>query len=145
MTYITVGELAQRAGVSPRTIKYWEEKGIFQAETRTEGGFRLYPEIYVLFCDLVRDLQNFGYKLEEIKDVADMFRRFYAVSRNPEDFSADEVLEDLTRMQEAIDALKKRMELLKAGIRRWEAYAAEKSAEIRRLSLLFRKGGDRKD
>ena len=45
--YLTVGDLAERSGVSPRTIKHWEDKGIIEPDMRTEGGFRLYSEAYV--------------------------------------------------------------------------------------------------
>ena len=45
--YLTVGSLAERVGVSPRTLKHWEDKGIIEPEIRSEGGFRLYPEVYV--------------------------------------------------------------------------------------------------
>ncbi len=39
-------------------------------DMRTEGGFRLYSESYVFLCQLIRDLQLFGYTLEEIKAVS---------------------------------------------------------------------------
>ncbi len=42
--FLTVGNLAERSGVSPRTIKHWEDKGIIGPDMRTEGGFRLYPD-----------------------------------------------------------------------------------------------------
>ena len=65
--YLTVGGLAERSGVSPRTIKHWEDKGVIEPDMRTEGGFRLYSDSYVFLCQLIRDLQLFGYTLEEIK------------------------------------------------------------------------------
>jgi DNA-binding transcriptional MerR regulator len=40
--YLTVGDLAERVGLSPRTIKHWEDKGIIEPDMRSEGGFRLY-------------------------------------------------------------------------------------------------------
>ena len=131
--YLTVGELAQRAEISPRAIKYWEEKGIFEAQTRTDGGFRLYPEIYVLFCHLVKDLQNFGVRLEEIKEVADMFREFHAISQHIEACDPEAAAGRLETMQQKMVQLRTRMEELKAGIKRWERTMAEKSKEIEHL------------
>ena len=55
--YITISSLAEQVGVSPRTIKHWEEKGIIESEMRSAGGFRLYSQIYVYMCKLVKDLQ----------------------------------------------------------------------------------------
>ena len=41
-SYLTVGNLADKIGVSPRTIKHWEDKGIIEPDMRSDGGFRLY-------------------------------------------------------------------------------------------------------
>jgi DNA-binding transcriptional MerR regulator len=147
--YLTVGELAQRADVSPRTIKYWEEKGIFEPETRTDGGFRLYPEVFVLFLSLIKDLQNFGYRLEQIREVADMFRQFSRIAQDaagpgPAAIPPAEAEAQLTRMQEKIAELTARMNGLKEGIKRWEQYTAEKGKEIDRLLGQVRKAQRRK-
>ncbi len=131
--YLTVGELARNAEVSARTIKYWEEKEIFSPHTRSEGGFRLYPEQYILFCKLIKDLQNFGYRLEEIREVADMFREFYTISLDLHHFSMNETRGKLERMKTKIAELKSRMNGLKSGIKRWEQYTIEKSREIERF------------
>ena len=34
MKYLTVGELANRLEINPRTIKYWEEKGIIEPDKK---------------------------------------------------------------------------------------------------------------
>ena len=83
-SFLTVGNLAERSGVSPRTIKHWEDKGIIEPDMRTEGGFRLYSESYVFLCQLIRDLQLFGYTLEEIKAVSDDVRTLLAIEADPE-------------------------------------------------------------
>ena len=38
--YLTVGSLAEKVNISPRTIKHWEDKGILEPDMRSEGGFR---------------------------------------------------------------------------------------------------------
>lgn len=38
-----IGELAQRTGVSVRSLRYYEQQGLLAAE-RTSGGHRVYPE-----------------------------------------------------------------------------------------------------
>ena len=48
--FLTVGDLADHVGVSPRAIKHWEDKGIIEPDMRSEGGSRLYSENYVYLC-----------------------------------------------------------------------------------------------
>jgi DNA-binding transcriptional MerR regulator len=128
--YLTIGNLAERVGLSPRTIKHWEDKGIIEPDMRSEGGFRLYSGAYVYLCELVRDLQLFGYTLEEIKDGSDYFRYFLALQDNPEAFPKAEVSAKLDAMLGEIKVLFDKMDLLEKGIKRWEDLLKKKRKEI---------------
>jgi DNA-binding transcriptional MerR regulator len=138
---LTVGNLAERSGVSPRTIKHWEEKGIIEPDMRTEGGFRLYSESFVFLCQLIRDLQLFGYTLEEIKAVSDDVRTFVAIEAEPASFPPAEVEKRLAAMLEAIRALFDKMKLLEEGIERWEDLLKKKRKDILALQARNRKRG----
>jgi DNA-binding transcriptional MerR regulator len=131
--YLTVGNLAEMAGVSPRTIKYWEDKGIIEPDMRTEGGFRLYSKVFVYLCKLVQDLQLFGYTLEEIKVVSDYFRDFMAFEERMESFDKKEVSAKLDAMVEAIQTLFAKMKQLREGIERWDSLLKKKKKEILNL------------
>ena len=131
--YLTVGDLAERVGLSPRTIKHWEDKGIIEPDMRSEGGFRLYSSVYVYLCELVRDLQLFGYSLEEIKEASDYFRYFLALQENPEAFPKAEVSSQLEAMLTEIKALFDKMGLIQKGIGRWEDLLKKKRKEILEL------------
>ena len=131
--YLTVGELAEQSGVSPRTIKHWEDKGVIEPDMRTEGGFRLYSGAYIYLCKLIRDLQLFGYTLEEIKVVSDYFRDFLAVEANLKAFPKAEVEAKLEAMLDEIQALFDKMELLKEGIVRWEDLLKKKKKDVLNL------------
>ena len=137
--FLTVGNLAERSGVSPRTIKHWEDKGIIEPDMRTDGGFRLYPESYVFLCQLIRDLQLFGYSLEEVKAVSDDVRTLLAIEADPESFPRAEVERKLEAMLEAIQALFDKMKLLGEGIERWQDLLKKKKKVI-----LARKAKNRK-
>ena len=128
--YLTVGDLAERVGLSPRTIKHWEDKGIIEPDMRSEGGFRLYSGGYVYLCELVRDLQLFGYTLEEIKKVSEYFRYFLAIQENPDAFPKGEVSGKLDAMLTEIKVLFDKMGLLQKGIKRWENLLKKKRKEI---------------
>jgi len=139
--FLTVGNLAERSGVSPRTIKHWEDKGVIEPDMRTEGGFRLYSESYIFLCQLIRDLQLFGYSLEEIKAVSDDVRALLAIEAEPEDFPAAEVDARLAAMLEAIQALFGKMKLLEEGIERWQDLLKKKRKDILALQAKNRKRG----
>ena len=137
--YLTVGGLADRSGVSPRTIKHWEDKGVIEPDMRTEGGFRLYSESYVFLCQLIRDLQLFGYTLEEIKTVSDEVRDFLAIQADLEVFPKSVVDSKLAAMLGKIQDLYDRMKLLKEGIARWEDLLKKNKKDIRGLRNRNRK------
>jgi DNA-binding transcriptional MerR regulator len=139
--FLTVGNLAERSGVSPRTIKHWEDKGIIEPDMRSEGGFRLYSESYVFLCQLIRDLQLFGYTLEEVKAVSDDVRTLLAIEAVPDSFPQAEVEKRLAAMLEAIQALFGKMKLLEEGIERWEDLLKKKRKEITALQAKNKKRG----
>ncbi|NTV80175.1 MAG: MerR family transcriptional regulator [Candidatus Aminicenantes bacterium] len=139
--FLTVGNLAERSGVSPRTIKHWEDKGIIEPDMRTEGGFRLYSENYVFLCQLIRDLQLFGYSLEDVKAVSDDVRALMAIEAGLDSFPPPEVEKRLSAMLEAIEALFAKMELLEEGIERWKDLLKKKRKDILALQARNRKRG----
>lgn len=140
-SFLTVGNLAERSGVSPRTIKHWEDKGIIEPDMRTEGGFRLYPESYVFLCQLIRDLQLFGYTLEEVKSVSDDVRTLLAIEADPDSLPRAEVEKKLEAMLAAIQALYDKMKLLEEGIERWKDLLKKKKKDVLALKSKNRRRG----
>jgi DNA-binding transcriptional MerR regulator len=129
--YLTVGELALQAQINNRTIKYWEERGIIAPDRRTSGGFRLYSKHYIQICLLIKDLQNFGYSLEHIKLVADLFRSFIAIQADKENaMDPSAAVKQLQAMESHIQELCERMQMLKQGIERWDDLLKKKRKEI---------------
>lgn len=69
-----IGEVADRVGLSLRTIRYYEEIGLVEPSGRTEGGFRLYTDSDVDRLRLVKALKPVGMSLEtmgELLEAAD--------------------------------------------------------------------------
>lgn len=61
-----IGELAQRGGVSTRSLRYYEEQGLLDAD-RTSTGYRDYPESAVLRVHQIRGLLAAGFGTEAIR------------------------------------------------------------------------------
>lgn len=131
--YLTVGMLAERIGVSTRTIKHWEEKGIIDSEMRTDGGFRLYTEDFILIGNLIKDLQLFGYSLDEIKNVEDSYKELLTLQNNISSQTKEEVSIKIEKILGSMDDLYGKMKLLKEGISRWEDLLKKKKKEIQDL------------
>ncbi|HST82147.1 MAG TPA: MerR family transcriptional regulator [Kineosporiaceae bacterium] len=64
-----IGEVAERVGLSLRTIRYYEEVGLIAPSARTQGGFRLYIEADVNRLQLVKDMKPLGFSLDEMRDL----------------------------------------------------------------------------
>ncbi|HIV71345.1 MAG TPA: MerR family transcriptional regulator [Candidatus Aquabacterium excrementipullorum] len=70
-----IGELARRTGLAPSTIRFYESKGLLNAVSRQENGYRAYPTEAIAVLSIIVNAQQTGFTLDEIKQVM------------PEDFS----------------------------------------------------------
>ncbi|TFB64008.1 MerR family transcriptional regulator [Cryobacterium sp. Hz7] len=61
-----IGELAERTGLSLRTIRHYDEIGLLRASGRTDGGFRLYTDEDLARLILIRRMKPLGFSLEEM-------------------------------------------------------------------------------
>lgn len=66
MEYLSIGELAERTGVSTRTIRYYEQIGILPAPPRSERGTRRYGTEYLFFVEGALAMKALGLALDEI-------------------------------------------------------------------------------
>jgi len=70
-----IGELAQRVGLTERTIRYYEELGLLDSVKRLEGGQRLYTEDDVRRLRFVQKLKMLGLSLQEMLELERLYRR----------------------------------------------------------------------
>jgi DNA-binding transcriptional MerR regulator len=68
-----IGEIAQKAGVTPRTIRYYENLGLLSPSEREGKGFRYYTETELARLRKIDALQALGLSLEEIGSIIDLF------------------------------------------------------------------------
>jgi len=65
----TIGQLARRAGVPARTIRFWSDAGLVPPSARSASGYRLYDTAAAGRLDLVRTLRELGLGLDVIEAV----------------------------------------------------------------------------
>lgn len=64
-----IGEVAERTGLSLRTIRYYEEVGLVVPSARSQGGFRLYAEPDADRLQLIKRMKPLGFQLDEMRDL----------------------------------------------------------------------------
>src|SRR5436853_7599497 len=70
--YMQIGEVAERTGLTQRTLRYYESIGLLAPATRMEGGFRLYTEEDIRRLDQIVQLKRLlGFSLAEIRQIVE--------------------------------------------------------------------------
>ena len=70
--YLQIGEVADRTGVTQRTLRFYEERGLLKPPSRMDGGFRLYSENDVGRVEQIKRMQSLlGLTLAEIKEMVE--------------------------------------------------------------------------
>lgn len=68
--YLQIGEAAERTGLTQRTLRYYEEKGLLAPPSRLDGGFRLYSDEDIGRIEQIKRLKELlGFSLAEIKEI----------------------------------------------------------------------------
>jgi DNA-binding transcriptional MerR regulator len=109
---LRIGEIAERSGVTPRTIRYYEELGLLPRVEREQGKHRVYTDVDV---DRVREITRLrdllGLSLDELRTMvvaeevrADARRRFHQ-SESPAERRA--------ALEEALPHLETQLELVR--------------------------------
>jgi DNA-binding transcriptional MerR regulator len=65
----SIGELAERTGVSTRTVRYYEELGLLPGVRRRAGGRRVYGRDEIERLRFIQRLKGLGLSLAEIREL----------------------------------------------------------------------------
>lgn len=68
-----IGDLTERAGVTPRTVRYYESIGLLPPGEREGHGQHYYTEETLARLRKIDQLKKLGLSLEEIRDVIDLY------------------------------------------------------------------------
>ncbi len=68
-----IGELAERAEVTPRTVRYYESIGLLPPGEREGKGQHYYTEETVARLRKIEQLKHLGLSLDEIREVIDLY------------------------------------------------------------------------
>ena len=130
---LRIGEVADRVGVTTRTIRYYEERGLLGRESdRAKGAHRLYGESDVIrLQELIRLRDLLGLSLEELVELAEAEEARAALRGRWEEDPTDE--ERLRIVEEAIPHVERQLALLRSRQATLEELAAELETKLARL------------
>lgn len=119
---LQIGQVAERTGLSLRTIRFYEENGLVRPTSRSDGGFRLYSDDDVARLEVVKRMKPLGFRLEEMQELLGLLDELAA---HPEDAA----LSDRLRMfHEAATA---RVQALREQLAIAEGFAGDLAARLR--------------
>ncbi|MEC3956548.1 MerR family transcriptional regulator [Nocardia sp. CDC153] len=110
-----IGELAERAGTSTRTIRYYEQHGLVQP-ARSANGYRVFDEQELEIVRKIRALLELGFDLVDARPFVTCLRSGHQSGDEcPE--SVESLRAKLAEIDEAIDKLSTARQQLSARIR----------------------------
>lgn len=124
--HMQIGEVAERTGLSLRTIRYYGEVGLVTPSARTAGGFRLYGEDAVERLHLVKRMKPLEFSLEEMRALLDLLDGANEAGDNDPERDPS-VVEQLQMYREAVES---RCEALREQLAQAQTFAARLQHEL---------------
>ena len=128
-----IGDVADRVGVTTRTIRYYEELGLLgTASARTKGAHRLYTEADIARLEeLIRLRDLLGLTLEELVALAEAEEARAALRNQWAESATDS--ERARIVEAAIPLVERQLELVRSRQERLSEFADELSEKLRSL------------
>ena len=133
--HLRIDAVAQRTGLTKRTIRYYEEIGLVTPSGRSDGNYRLYTEADVLRLDRIQRMkQSAGFSLSEILEmldaegVRDHIRERY--------HSVEDRAERVRMLDQSISVLSRQRSLVLRKRKALDTLRAEYEERLARLTAL---------
>ncbi|MFZ5559172.1 MAG: MerR family transcriptional regulator [Pseudomonadota bacterium] len=110
-THLTIGKLAEGAGVNVETIRYYERRGLIGAQHRAPSGYRLYGADAARRLRFIRRAQQLGFSLSEILGLLSLRVRADATCADVRSQARQKIavidakIDDLRRIRDALERL----------------------------------------
>jgi DNA-binding transcriptional MerR regulator len=110
-----IGEVAERTGLTQRTLRYYESIGLLAPATRMDGGFRLYTEDDIRRLDQIVQLKRLlGFSLAEIRQIVEADETLRQIRQ--ENKSTPDPSERRPRLERAAAILEDQLSLVRSRI-----------------------------
>ncbi|HEC26845.1 MAG TPA: Hg(II)-responsive transcriptional regulator [Gammaproteobacteria bacterium] len=105
---LTIGHIAQNAGVNVETIRYYQRIGILVEPAKPVEGYRIYPSDTVDRIRFIKRAQQLGFSLQEITELLELGDGHCDDVRHRAEEKRtiiDQQIKDLQNLQETLDTL----------------------------------------
>lgn len=123
---LTVRDAAERLGVTPRTLKYYEERGLV-SPTRSEGRYRLYDDEDLKRFGRILRLRSLGFSLQGITE---MLKRPLEAVDGAQRFSTESLQQIRDAIAQQIEALDAHIETMRRELKEAQKHRAELSPDL---------------
>jgi DNA-binding transcriptional MerR regulator len=107
-----IGELSSRAGVNVQTIRFYEREKLLRKPVRTASGYRTFGENDLERVRFIKDSQQLGFSLKEIKDLLEIHESAKSFAGSPQTKSKE--WEKAFRIaRERLELINQKIEFLK--------------------------------
>ena len=130
---LQIGEVADRTGVTQRTLRFYEERGLLKPPTRMDGGFRLYSEEDVGRVEQIKRLQSLlGLTLAEIKEMveAEEVREELSATFRPD----LDITERVPRLRKRIDVTQRQHDIISTKLAAMEEMKRDLEEKLERYT-----------
>lgn len=71
---MNIGTVAEKSGVSPKTIRYYESIGLIPSADRRSNGYRSYDDIDMHTLNFIKRARGLGFSVDEVRGLLDLWR-----------------------------------------------------------------------
>jgi len=71
---MNIGTVAERSGVAPKSIRYYESIGLIQPAKRRANGYRSYSPLDMRTLAFIKRARSLGFSVEEVRNLLDLWR-----------------------------------------------------------------------
>lgn len=103
---LTIGKLAALAGTTPNTLRYYEREGLIPPASKGDNGYRLYAQDAARRVHFIRQAQQCGFTLAEIRELLTIPRQASAGCSDVRTFAIEKklALEAKIKLMKAMSA-----------------------------------------
>src|SRR5437667_6177998 len=89
---MNIGTVAERSGVPPKTIRYYEDIGLLRPAQRRSNGYRSYSPAGMHSLRFIKRARGLGFSVDEVRALLDLWRNHSRRSAEAKKVAARHVL-----------------------------------------------------